>query len=65
MAATEIYRANHRATYKAAADRRAGQLMRGDSLQPETWKDYWRADAGTRPFAALPMSYGLPVVSLA
>jgi hypothetical protein len=62
MAATELYRANHNAVYKAAADRRAGQLM-ARLAAAESWKDYWRADAATRPFFH-PSDAGLPVVSL-
>jgi hypothetical protein len=62
MAATELYRASHLDLYKAAADRRAGQLM-ARLASVETWKDYWRADAGTRPFFH-PSDAGLPVVSL-
>jgi hypothetical protein len=62
MAATELYNATHKESYRAAADRRANQLM--DRLTARGgWKDYWRADSGTRPFFH-PADAGLPVISL-
>jgi hypothetical protein len=62
MAATEIYRASHDGRYHIAADKRARQLM--DRLTTSgSWRDYWRADAETRPFFH-PADAGLPVISL-
>jgi hypothetical protein len=62
MAATELYSATHKETYRDVADRRANQLM--DRLsQSGSWKNYWRADAGIRPFFH-PSDAGLPVISL-
>ena len=62
MAATELYKATHDAAYGKAADARANKLVaRLTTTGP--WKDYWRADAGTRPFFH-PSDAGLPVVSL-
>ena len=62
MAATELYRATHENVYRQAADRRADQLM--DRLtESGSWKNYWRADKGTRPFFH-PSDAGLPIVSL-
>jgi hypothetical protein len=62
MAATELYRASHKDIYRAAADKRAKQLM--DRLTTSgSWRDYWRADAETRPFFH-PADAGLPVVSM-
>jgi hypothetical protein len=62
MAATELYRATHAEEYRAAASARATSLM---ARLTSTGKmhDYWRADAGTRPFFH-PSDAGLPVVSL-
>ena len=62
MAATELYRATHEESYRAAADRRANQLM-GRLTESGSWKNYWRADGGTRPFFH-PSDAGLPVISL-
>jgi hypothetical protein len=62
MAATELYRATHEDAYRSAADRRANQLMER-LTESGTWKDYWRADSGTRPFFH-PSDAGLPVISL-
>ncbi len=62
MAATELYSATHKDTYRAAADRRANQLMER-LTQSGSWKNYWRADGGTRPFFH-PSDAGLPVISL-
>ncbi len=62
MAATELYNATHEDTYRAAADRRANQLM-GRLTESGSWKNYWRADSGTRPFFH-PSDAGLPVISL-
>jgi hypothetical protein len=62
MAATELYSATHEDTYRAAADRRANQLM-GRLTESGSWKNYWRADVGPRPFFH-PSDAGLPVISL-
>lgn len=62
MAATELYGATHKEAYRSAADRRANQLM-ARLTESGPWKNYWRADAGTRPFFH-PSDAGLPVISL-
>ena len=62
MAATELYSATHKDTYRGVADRRANQLMER-LTQSGSWKNYWRADGGTRPFFH-PSDAGLPVISL-
>jgi len=62
IAATNLYIASHKEAYRTAADTRAKQLM--DRLTTYgQWHDYWRADAGTRPYFH-PADAGLPVVSL-
>ncbi|HUA81868.1 MAG TPA: glycoside hydrolase family 9 protein [Dyella sp.] len=62
LAATELYRATHDEAWRKAADRRAQNLMaRLATHAGQT--DYWRADAGTRPFFH-PTDAGLPVVAL-
>ncbi|HEX4322167.1 MAG TPA: glycoside hydrolase family 9 protein [Acidobacteriaceae bacterium] len=62
MAATELYRTSHEEVYRVAADKRAKQLMERLTTSG-SWRDYWRADAATRPFFH-PADAGLPVVSL-
>lgn len=62
MAATELYRATHNATYLHAADQRANHLM-ARLISSGKYHNYWRADDGTRPFFH-PSDAGLPVVSL-
>ena len=62
MAATELYRATHNATYLHAADQRANHLM-ARLISVGKYHNYWRADDGTRPFFH-PSDAGLPVVSL-
>ena len=62
MAATELFRATHKNEYKLAADTRARQLMSRLTTKG-AWRDYWRADSGTRPYFH-PSDAGLPVVSL-
>jgi len=62
MAATELFKATHDVAYGKAADGRANLLMARLTSSGQ-WKDYWRADAGTRPFFH-PSDAGLPVVSL-
>jgi Glycosyl hydrolase family 9/Cellulase N-terminal ig-like domain len=62
MAATELYSASHDEAYRTAADMRAKQLM--DRLTTSGQRhDYWRADAGTRPYFH-PADAGMPVISL-
>ncbi len=62
MAATELYRATKRETYRTAADRRAARLM-ARLTNDDGHRDYWRADDGMRPYFH-PSDAGLPVVSL-
>ncbi len=62
MAATELYKASHEETYRTAAIER-GQSMMTRLTTTDTWRDYWRADAGTRPYFH-PSDAGLPLVSL-
>lgn len=62
LAATELYRATHDETWRQAADRRAQSLM-GRLITHDGQIDYWRADAGTRPFFH-PTDAGLPMVAL-
>jgi hypothetical protein len=62
LAATELYRATQNATYLTAANQRASHLM-ARLVTGDKYKDYWRADDGTRPFFH-PSDAGLPVVSL-
>ena len=62
MAATELFNATKMNEYRAAADSRAKQLMARLTTQSK-WHDYWRADAGTRPYFH-PSDAGLPVISL-
>jgi hypothetical protein len=61
-AATELYRATHKDKYKAAADRRAKSLM-SRQISVGSYKNYWRADDGQRPFFHA-SDAGFPVVSL-
>ena len=61
-AATELYKATRSDSYRAAAEKRANQLL----TRLVSWKgysDYWRADNGNRPFFH-PSDAGLPLVSL-
>jgi len=62
MAATELYKASHEEAYRAASTQRAQSLM-ARLTGTGRWRDYWRADAGTRPYFH-PSDAGLPVVSL-
>jgi Glycosyl hydrolase family 9/Cellulase N-terminal ig-like domain len=62
MAATELFRATKRGTYRSAADRRATHLMARLS-SVEGHHGFWRADEGSRPYFH-PSDAGLPVVSL-
>lgn len=62
LAASELYKASHLPGYLQDASVWADSLMN----RLTTWKDYknyWRADAGDRPFFN-PSDAGLPVVSL-
>lgn len=62
LAATELYQTTSNRSYLQAADRRAAQLM-SRLTSAGAWRDYWRADAATRPFFH-PSDAGLPVYSL-
>lgn len=62
LAATELYRATQNVEYREAAKTRAGNLIERLTTKGK-WRDYWRADAGTRPFFH-PSDAGLPVISL-
>ncbi len=62
LAASELFRATKAAKYKEAADKRAQSLM-ARLTTSGMYKDYWRADAGDRPFFHA-ADAGLPVVSL-
>jgi hypothetical protein len=62
MAATELYNASHKEAYRSAADARAEHLMARLTTSGQ-WHDYWRADAGTRPYFH-PADAGLPAISL-
>lgn len=62
MAATELYRASHKAEYLEAANRRAANLMARLTTLGK-FHNYWRANNGNRPFFS-PSDAGLPVVSL-
>jgi len=62
LAATELYRATQKAEYREAASRRANHLM-ARLASSDKYRDFWRADDGTRPYFH-PSDAGLPVVSL-
>jgi hypothetical protein len=62
MAATELYRATKRESYRSAADSRAKHLMARLTTEG-TYRDFWRADDGSRPYFH-PSDAGLPVISL-
>lgn len=62
MAATELYRATRSDEYRDAAKTRAANLVARLTTSGK-WRDYWRADAGTRPFFH-PSDAGMPVISL-
>ncbi|OOQ57720.1 glycoside hydrolase family 9 protein [Mucilaginibacter pedocola] len=61
-AATELYKVTHKDVYKAAAERRANNLL-GRLTAWGKYKNYWRADDKDRPFFH-PSDAGMPVVSL-
>ena len=62
LAATELFKATKKDTYRAAADARAASLC-GRLVSWQGYRDYWRADDADRPFFH-PSDAGLPVVSL-
>jgi len=62
IAATELYKASNQQVYLNAATHRAESLM-ARLTSTGAWRDYWRADAATRPYFH-PSDAGLPVVSL-
>jgi hypothetical protein len=62
MAATELFKTTNDPLYKTAADRRAKNLM-ARLITAGPYKNYWRADEGTRPFFHA-ADAGLPIVSL-
>lgn len=61
-AATELYKVTKKDVYKAAADKRAAQLM-SRLTSWKGYKNYWAADDKDRPFFH-PSDAGLPIVSL-
>lgn len=61
-AATELYKATKKDEYKAAANRRARNLM-NRLVSGGSYRDYWRADDRDRPFFHA-SDAGFPVVSL-
>lgn len=62
MAATELYKATKQDKYKQAADKRATNLV-NRLISSGTFKNYWRADDGDRPFFHA-ADAGMPVVAL-
>lgn len=62
LAAAELLRTTHRPVYRAAAQRRADRLM-ARLTNDGHYRDYWRADDGSRPFFH-PADAGAPVVAL-
>jgi hypothetical protein len=62
IAAVELFKATKGAQYKAAADRRALNLM-GRLAQSGSYSNYWRADDGDRPFFHA-ADAGMPVIAL-
>jgi hypothetical protein len=62
IAAEELFKATHNEPYRAAANRRARNLM--DRLVTSgSYTNYWRADDGDRPYFHA-ADAGLPVISL-
>jgi hypothetical protein len=61
-AATELYKVTHKDVYKAAAEKRANNLV-SRLVSWRDYKNYWRADNNDRPFFH-PADAGMPVVSL-
>jgi hypothetical protein len=62
LAATELFRATKKASYRKVADGRAKNLM-GRLASWRGYHHYWRADEKDRPFFH-PSDAGMPVVSL-
>jgi len=62
VAAVELFKATKDDTYRAAANRRAGNIL-SRLVTSGNYTNYWRADDGDRPFFH-PVDAGLPVVSL-
>jgi hypothetical protein len=62
LAAVELYRATHDQAWRKAADARADKLL-ARLIDHGGYRDYWRADAGVRPFFH-PSDAGLPVIAL-
>jgi hypothetical protein len=62
LAATELFKATKAEKYRAAAGRRAGNLMSRLVIGGK-YDGYWRADAGDRPYFHA-VDAGLPVISL-
>jgi len=62
LAAVELYRATHDATWRTLADGRATRLM-ARLVSHDGHRDYWRADDGVRPFFH-PSDAGMPVIAL-
>ena len=62
LAATELFKATKKDTYRTAADARAANLC-ARLVSWQGYHDYWRADDADRPFFH-PSDAGLPVVSL-
>ncbi|RAO76543.1 glycoside hydrolase family 9 protein [Dyella jiangningensis] len=62
LAAVELYRATHDASWRKLADGRAARLM-ARLISHDGHRDYWRADDGMRPFFH-PSDAGMPVIAL-
>jgi hypothetical protein len=62
LAASELYRATHGEEYRAVAKTRSEGLVARLTTSGK-WRDYWRADSGSRPFFH-PSDAGMPVISL-
>lgn len=62
LAAVELYRATHDASWRSLADGRAARLM-ARLASHDGHRDYWRADDGVRPFFH-PSDAGMPVIAL-
>jgi Glycosyl hydrolase family 9/Cellulase N-terminal ig-like domain len=63
LAAVELYRTTHDEVWRKAADARADKLL-ARLISHGDYRDYWRADAGVRPFFH-PSDAGMPVIALA
>ncbi|ATY09153.1 hypothetical protein CU254_00650 [Amycolatopsis sp. AA4] len=62
LAAVELYQVTKKPVYREAADRRARNLLQR-LVSWKSYRDYWRADDGDRPYFH-PSDAGLPVLSL-